>query len=102
MHLRLVLLLLTKKTLSSNKNIACTSFIMACLACWQYGHAQNNPVLRLSEAVKNGLNSYQTIQAKSNYIKSSTALVQHVKNQYLPDVIGSLQEAYGTVNGQFG
>ena len=65
-------------------------------------NAQGNDMLRLSDAVKNGLANYQTIKARSNYIKSSQAQVQQVKNQYLPDVIGSLQEAFGTVNSQFG
>jgi outer membrane protein TolC len=64
--------------------------------------AQNNSTLNLSDAVKTGLSNYQSIKAKSNYIKSSQALVQQVKNQYLPDVIGSLQDAFGTINGQFG
>jgi len=68
----------------------------------QWGTAQNSGILRLSDAVNNGLNNYQSIKAKSNYIKSSSALVENAKNQYLPDVIGSLQEAYGTINGQFG
>ncbi len=64
--------------------------------------AQADGLLRLSDAVKTGMANYQTIKARSNYIRSSQAQVQQVKNQYLPDVIGSLQQAYGTVNGQFG
>jgi outer membrane protein TolC len=68
----------------------------------QYCQAQGDGILRLSDAVKNGLVNYQSIKARSNYIKSSQAQVEQVKNQYLPDVIGSLQQAYGTVNGQFG
>lgn len=66
-------------------------------------HAQEvRPLLRLSDAVQQGLSGYQTIRARANYIKSSAAQVQQVRNQYLPDIIGALQEAYGTVNGQFG
>ncbi|GAC1448133.1 MAG: hypothetical protein NVSMB7_09360 [Chitinophagaceae bacterium] len=68
----------------------------------QYSRAQGDNILRLSDAVKNGIANYQSIKAASNYIKSSQALVQQVKNQYLPDVLGSLQDAFGTVNGQFG
>ena len=63
--------------------------------------AQENQ-FTLSQAITTGLNNYQSIQAKRNYLKSSTALVQNVKNQYLPDVVGSLQQAYGTLNGQYG
>jgi outer membrane protein TolC len=58
--------------------------------------------LNLSDAVKLGLNNYQNIQAKRNYVNASAALVQNAKNQYLPDVTASIQQAYGTVNGQYG
>ena len=68
----------------------------------QYCYAQDNGILRLSDAVKTGLSNYQSIKARLNYIKASQAQVQQVKNQYLPDIIGSLQDAFGTVNGQFG
>ena len=64
--------------------------------------AQGNGTLHLSDAVKNGLANYQSIKARSNYIKASSALVENVKNQYLPDVTAALQQAYGTINGQFG
>lgn len=77
-------------------------FFLLALTCKQQLFAQGNGLLNLSTAVKTGLASYQNIKAKSNYIKSSQALVQQAKNQYLPDVIGSLQDAFGTVNGQFG
>ncbi|HXB45560.1 MAG TPA: TolC family protein [Puia sp.] len=58
--------------------------------------------LNLSDAIRTGLNNYQNIQAKRNYVSASAALVQNAKNQYLPDVTASIQHAYGTVNGQFG
>ncbi len=63
--------------------------------------AQNN-VLNLSDAIKTGLNNYQSIRAKRNYINASAALLQNTKNQYLPDVTATIQQAYGTINGQFG
>ncbi len=63
--------------------------------------AQQNQ-FNLSDAVKTGLHNYQGIQAKRNYVNASAALVQNAKNQYLPDVTASIQQAYGTVNGQYG
>lgn len=63
--------------------------------------AQENQ-FTLSQAITTGLNNYQSIQAKRNYLKASTALVQNIKNQYLPDVTGSVQQSYGTLNGQYG
>lgn len=64
-------------------------------------NAQNNQ-LNLTDAIRTGLNNYQSIQAKRNYTKASAALVQNAKNQYLPDVTASIQQAYGTINGQYG
>jgi outer membrane protein TolC len=58
--------------------------------------------LTLTDAIKTGLNNYQSILAKRNYVNASAALVQNAKNQYLPDVTASIQQAYGTINGQFG
>jgi outer membrane protein TolC len=65
-------------------------------------NAQEQKTLLLSEAVQTGINNYQSIQAKQNYVRASAALVENTKNQYLPNVIGSFQQGYGTVNGQFG
>lgn len=102
MHVRTVLSTLSCLILSLYKKPRRAFLIASCATGVQCSLAQNNSVLHLPDAVKNGLNSYQSIRAKSNYIKSSAALVENVKNQYLPDVISSLQEAYGTINGQFG
>jgi outer membrane protein TolC len=65
-----------------------------------FADAQSN--LNLSDAIRTGLANYQSIQAKRNYVNASAALVQNVKNQYLPDVTASIQQAYGTINGQLG
>jgi outer membrane protein TolC len=106
MHVRLAVLQLKEVSIYLKRKTGIAGIFLLLLAgipdCHAQGNAQTNDVLRLSDAVKNGLTNYQTIKARSNYIKSSQALVQQVKNQYLPDVIGSLQDAFGTVNGQFG
>jgi outer membrane protein TolC len=67
----------------------------------QFVFGQPSP-FNLSDAIRTGLANYQSIQAKRNYVHASSALVQNAKNQYLPDVTASIQQAYGTVNGQFG
>jgi len=64
--------------------------------------AQNDQPMLLSAAVHTGLNNYQGIRAKQHYLGASTALVQNAKNEYLPNVLASLQQDYGTVNGQYG
>ena len=64
-------------------------------------HAQTSTLL-ISDAIKAGLQNYQTIRAKQHYIQSSQALVKNTKNEYLPNVIAAIQQNYGTVNGQYG
>ncbi|MBS1510308.1 MAG: TolC family protein [Bacteroidetes bacterium] len=64
--------------------------------------AQQATTLLLSGAIDTGISQYQSIKAKQNYVQASSALVQDVKNQYLPNVIASVQNDFGTVNGQFG
>ncbi len=58
--------------------------------------------MNLTDAVTLGLRNYQTIQAKRNYYYASSALLQNTKNEYLPNLIGSFQQDYGTANSQFG
>ena len=63
--------------------------------------AQQQPLL-LSQAVTTGLQQFQTIQAKQNYLRASTEQVKNTRNEYLPNIIASFQQDFGTVNGQFG
>ncbi|MCD9019856.1 TolC family protein [Parachryseolinea silvisoli] len=58
--------------------------------------------LALPEAVETGVQQYQSIQAKRSYLHASEALTRNARNEYLPNVIAAVQQAYGTVNGQFG
>ncbi|GHN02693.1 hypothetical protein WSM22_41820 [Cytophagales bacterium WSM2-2] len=78
--------------------VVLTSFIF-CTGHWCSGQ---NQVLGISEAVNTGLKNYQTIQAKRNYYYASSALLKNTKNEYLPNLIASLQQDYGTVNSQYG
>ncbi|THU36020.1 TolC family protein [Niastella caeni] len=64
--------------------------------------AQSSQPLLLSDAINTGLKNYQSIQAKRNYLDASTAMVQNTRNEYLPNVIASVQQDYGTINGQYG
>src|SRR4051812_6087663 len=72
------------------------------MACLLPAAAQNDQPLLLSQAVHTGLSNYQGIRAKQNYLGASTALVQNARNEYLPNVLASLQQDYGTINGQYG
>ena len=58
--------------------------------------------LLITDAIHNGISNYQSIQAKKNYYNSSKELVANTKNEYLPNIIAGFQDAYGTINGQYG
>ena len=88
-------------TLSNRSILFTTALLFVVLYNSENLRAQSAPLL-LTDAIKTGLQNYQTIQAKRNYIQSSQALVKNTKNEYLPNVIASLQQDYGTVNGQYG
>ena len=64
--------------------------------------AQESKYLLLSQAVQTGLQNYQSIRAKQNYLGASREQVKNTRNEYLPNVMASLQQDYGTVNSQFG
>ncbi len=65
-------------------------------------NGQEQKVLPLTNAIKVGLKNYQGIKARENYLLSSSAIVKNTRNQYLPDLTASIQQVYGTVNGQPG
>lgn len=60
------------------------------------------PVLTLKEAMAKGLENYGTVKARQNYAKASEAAVQQSKRDYLPNLVLSAQQDYGTINGQNG
>ncbi|WP_316804425.1 TolC family protein [Pedobacter nototheniae] len=62
----------------------------------------NAQKLSLKEAVNTALNNYGTIKAKKNYADASKSGVQQAKREYLPNLVLSAQQDYGTINGQNG
>ena len=58
--------------------------------------------LSLQDAITFGVENYQLIEAKRNYLNASQALQKNARSEYLPNVIASVQQNYGTINGQFG
>lgn len=64
--------------------------------------AQDKMDITLPEALEAGIKNYPSIRAKMNYQQAGHALTFNARNEYLPNIIGSIQQNYGTVNGQFG
>ncbi|RAI97446.1 outer membrane protein TolC [Chitinophaga skermanii] len=58
--------------------------------------------LSLQEALETSMNNFRAIKAKENYAKASNAGITATKREYLPDLNVSVQNSYGTVNGQTG
>lgn len=81
-----------------NKNYAS---LLAVLLMLQTGIAQT-PVLTMKEALNTALSNYGSIRAKNNYLNASKTAVAQVKKDYLPNLVLSAQQDYGTINGQNG
>lgn len=58
--------------------------------------------LSLPEAVKTAVANYGTVKAKERYAKASGESLKQTRREYLPNVVLSAQQDYGTVNGQNG
>jgi len=67
-----------------------------------FSHLQGQSVLSLPEALELGVKNYGTLRAKSFQVQSSQYTVSQVRREYLPNVVLSAQQFYGTVNGQNG
>lgn len=59
-------------------------------------------ILTVQEALELGVKNYGTIKSKAYQVQSSQYAVTQVKRDYLPNVVLSAQQVYGTVNGQNG
>ncbi|WP_255637158.1 TolC family protein [Dyadobacter sp. NIV53] len=59
-------------------------------------------ILTIEEAVHTAQENYGILKAKSNYVNASKATVLQSKADYLPNLNFSLQQDFGTVNGQNG
>ncbi|MEH6305289.1 TolC family protein [Olivibacter sp. CPCC 100613] len=65
-------------------------------------HAWAQQKLSLKEALELAINNYGSVKAKANYAKASLSSVDQAKRDYLPNLVLSAQQDYGTVNGQNG
>jgi outer membrane protein TolC len=80
-----------------------TILFLVLLAACAFGQALPPEVqLSLPDAVDQGVAGFERIRAKQNYYNASVAMSRNARNEYLPNVIASAQQTYGTVNGQVG
>jgi outer membrane protein TolC len=77
-------------------------FLLILLLIAVSGTETRSQVLTLSDAIETAKNNYGTLKAKANYANASRATVRQSEKDYLPNLNLSLQQDYGTVNGQNG
>jgi outer membrane protein TolC len=83
------------------KKISRLLLLTICCLALEAGTSQTQP-LTLKDALGKGLTNYGSIKAKTNYVNAAKAALQQSKRDYLPNVILSAQQDYGTINGQNG
>ncbi|HEY4324697.1 MAG TPA: TolC family protein [Mucilaginibacter sp.] len=83
------------------RNLKYIFLICLCGLYFQQAHSQQK-VLSLKEAEQTALANYETIKSKTNQLNATKANLSESRTEYLPDVNISAQQAYGTVNGQYG
>lgn len=81
---------------------SCIYILLILLSCVLTPVLAQQKTLSLKEAVRIALANYSTIKAKANYAKASGAALKGTYREHLPDVSFSLQQDYGTINGQLG
>lgn len=75
--------------------------LLVCLFVFQTAVSQTQQ-LGMKEALQQSLTNYGSIKAKTNYAEASKANAQLAKLDYLPNLVLSAQQDYGTINGQNG
>ncbi len=83
------------------RRIAKTLFSMLIIFFCQ-PHLVSAQILSLKEAEDAALKNYNIIKAKSNYARASQSVVVQTKRESLPNFVASVQQDYGTINGQNG
>ncbi|WP_276371666.1 TolC family protein [Chryseolinea sp. H1M3-3] len=65
-------------------------------------HVSGQDVLTMQEALTLGVMNYGTIKSKTFQVQSSQHALSQAKREYLPNIVLSAQQTYGTINGQNG
>ena len=66
------------------------------------GYANAQEVLTMRRALELGVQNYGSIKARNFQVEASKNSLTQARRDYLPNVVLSLQQDYGTVNGQNG
>src|SRR4051794_33983507 len=83
-----------------NSGVCCLIFLLSVFC--NFNTYSQDKILTLKEAINTAIKNYGTLKAKSSYVRASDALVSASRKEYLPDFNLSMQQDYGTINGQNG
>ncbi|ASK31408.1 transporter [Chryseobacterium sp. T16E-39] len=78
------------------------AFILSVSTIFLINKVNAQEVISLQSALETAVHNYGTIKAKESYRLSSQESVELAKRQYLPNLNLSVQQDFGTVNGQNG
>jgi outer membrane protein len=81
---------------------SCKYFVLVFFCLLSVTAICQQKVLTMQDAEKMALDNYASIKAKMSQLNASKAYLTETKTEYLPDLNFSAQQAYGTVNSQFG
>jgi outer membrane protein TolC len=68
----------------------------------KFSHSYGQKVFSLKYALAEGIKNYGIIKAKTKYAEASKISIEQAKRENLPNFTVSVQQDFGTVNGQFG
>lgn len=77
-------------------------FLIVFLASVYGFELQAQDVLTMQEALELGVKNYGSIKSKSFSVQSAQYVVSQARREYLPNLVLSAQQVYGTINGQNG
>ncbi|MBX2926015.1 MAG: TolC family protein [Chitinophagaceae bacterium] len=92
----------TVRQFTNNSPAVKKAVLLSCFFTVLFFQDTQAQVLTLKEALEKALENYPSIKAKEAYTSASKATVRQAKNDYLPNLVFSAQQDYGTVNGQNG
>lgn len=76
--------------------------LVSCVALFCLSLSAISQPLSLQQALDDGLKNYPGIKAKKYTVDASKATATATSKEYLPNVVLSAQQVYGTINGQNG
>ena len=76
--------------------------LIAFVMLFDAGYSRAQEILTMRQALESGVKNYGSIKARTYQVEASKNSLAQSRRDYLPNVVLSAQQDYGTVNGQNG